>query len=54
MAYPTCVIDIRLFLGLEGYYQNFIEKFLRISYPMNSLQKKENKFLWTTKFEEFF
>ena len=51
---PTSVTDIRSFLGLAGYYQNFIEKFLRISCPMTALQKKANKFLWMTKCEENF
>ena len=51
---PTNVIEIRSFLGLAGYYQKFIENFSRISFPMTALQKKENKFLWTTKCEEIF
>ena len=51
---PTSVIDIRSFLGLASYYRNFIENFSRIACPMTALQKKENKFLWTTKCEESF
>ena len=51
---PTSVTNIRSFLGLFGYYQNFIEKFSRIACPMTSLQKKESKFLWTIKCEEIF
>ena len=51
---PTSVTDIRSFLGLSSYYQNFIENFSRITCPMTTLQKKENKFLWTTKCEEIF
>ena len=46
---PTSVTDIRCFLGLTGYYKKFIENFSRIACPMTALQKKENKFLWTTK-----
>ena len=37
---PTNVTDIRSFMGITGYYQNFIEVFSRISYPIISLQKK--------------
>ena len=51
---PTCVTDIRSFLGLAGYYRKFIEKFLRIACPMTALQKKANKFLWMTKCKEIF
>ena len=51
---PTCVTYIRSFLGLAGYYRKFIENFSRISYAMTAIQKKENKFLWTTKCEESF
>ena len=50
----TSVIDIMSFLGLASYYQKFIEYFSRIYCPMTALQKKENKFLWTTKCEESF
>ena len=52
---PSSVTDIKSFLGLDIYYGKFIENFSRISYgPMTALQKKANKFLWTTKCEESF
>ena len=51
---PTSVTDIRSFLGLAGYCKNFIKKFSRIDCPMTTMQKKENKFLWTTKCKESF
>ena len=50
----TSVIDIRPFLGLVGYYRKFIENVLRISCPMLTLEKKENKFLWKRKCKESF
>ena len=37
---PNNVIDITFFMGISGYYQNFIEGFSKISYPITSLQKK--------------
>ena len=54
--YPTLtsVTNIRSFLGLAGYYRNFIENFSRITCPMMALQKKANKFLWIDKCEESF
>ena len=51
---PTIVTDIRSFLGLAEYYQNFIENFSRIACPMTSLENKANNFLWTTNCEEIF
>ena len=50
---PTSVTNIRPFSGLHGYYQKFIENFSRITFPVTALQKKENKFLWTTKCDIF-
>ena len=51
---PTNATEIRSFLGLAGYYQKSIGNLLRICCPMIIIQKKENKFLWTTKCEESF
>ena len=50
----TSVTDIRSFLGLSEYYRKFIENFSRITCPVTTLQKKENKLLWTIKCEEIF
>ena len=50
----TSVNDIRSFFVLVGYYQKFIENFLRIACLMAALQKKTNTFLWTTKCKESF
>ena len=41
--------DIRSFMGITGYYQNFIEGFPKIAYPITSLQKKGKKFDWREK-----
>jgi hypothetical protein len=43
---PTSVSEIQSFLGLVGYYQRFIEGFLKISKPMTELLKKGKKFKW--------
>jgi hypothetical protein len=40
------VSDIQSFLGLAGYYQRFIEGFLKISRPMTELLEKDKKFEW--------
>jgi hypothetical protein len=44
---PTSVNDIQSFPGLAGYYQRFIEGFLKISMPLIELLEKDKKFEWT-------
>ena len=51
---PKNVSDIRSFMVITGYYQNFIEGFSKIPYPITSLQNKGKKFEWTKKCEECF
>jgi hypothetical protein len=48
------VIEVRSFMGLEGYYRRFIEGFLKIANPIMELQKKNKKFVWTEKCVEAF
>jgi hypothetical protein len=51
---PMSVGDIQSFLGLAGYYQRFIEGFLKMSKPMNELLDKDKKFEWTPACEASF
>ena len=51
---PTSVYQIRSFLGLAGYYRQFIPDFSRIAKPMTELLKKGVKFVWDDKCEEAF
>jgi hypothetical protein len=51
---PMSVGDIQSFLGLAGYYQRFIEGFLKISKPMTELLEKDKKFKWTPAYEASF
>jgi hypothetical protein len=44
---PTSVSDIQSFLGLDGYYQRFIKRFLKISKPKTELLEKDKQFEWT-------
>ncbi|GJY44449.1 hypothetical protein Tco_0432662 [Tanacetum coccineum] len=44
-ASPTTPTKIRQFLGLAGYYQRFIEGFLKIAKSLTELSQK-NKYIW--------
>jgi hypothetical protein len=50
----TSVDDIQSSLGLAGYYQRFIEGFLKITTPMTELLEKDKKFKWTPAYEASF
>ena len=41
-------------MGINSYYQRFIEGFSRIANPITSLQKKGNKFDWNQKCKDSF
>jgi hypothetical protein len=43
---PTSVGNIWSFLGLAGYYQRFIEGFLKISKPVTKLLEKDKRLDW--------
>lgn len=49
---PKNVSEVRSFMGLAGYYCKFVENFSRVAYPITSLQRKGNKFIWSEKCEE--
>ncbi|GJX37642.1 hypothetical protein Tco_0250945 [Tanacetum coccineum] len=51
---PKSPTEIRQFLGLAGYYQRFIEGFLKIAKPMTKLTQKKVKFEWGDKQEAAF
>jgi hypothetical protein len=51
---PASVDDIQSFLGLGGYYQRFIEGFLKIAKSMTKLHGKDKKFKWTPACEASF
>ncbi|GJZ48733.1 putative reverse transcriptase domain-containing protein [Tanacetum coccineum] len=50
-ASPKTPTEIRQFLGLAGYYQRFIEGFLKIAKLMTKLTQKKVKFIWGDKQE---
>ncbi|GJV15838.1 putative reverse transcriptase domain-containing protein [Tanacetum coccineum] len=45
-ASPTTPTEVRQFLGLTGYYQRFIEGFLKIAKSLTELTQKNKKYIW--------
>jgi len=43
---PKNMDEVKLFMGLVGYYRWSIKNFSHISYPITSLQGKGKKFEW--------
>ena len=41
-------------MGLAAFYRKFVRNFSRIAYPITSLQRKGNKFVWTEKCQSAF
>jgi hypothetical protein len=44
---PTSASEIRSFLGLAGYYRQFLKDFSKITKPMTRLLEKNKDFDWT-------
>ena len=44
---PTCLKELRRFLGLASYYRRFIPRFASIAQPLHCLTRKDIPFEWT-------
>lgn len=51
---PTCVQEVRSFVGFCNFYRRFIRNFSKIAGPLNSLTKKNIPFAWTLECEKAF
>ncbi len=44
---PTNVTEVRSFVGLAGYYRQFVERLSKITVPLTCLTRKGAKFIWS-------
>ena len=44
---PTSVREVRMFLGLTGYFRKFVEAYAILAEPLYGLTKKHARFQWT-------
>jgi len=51
---PSCVKDIRGWLGLTGYYRRFVKDYARVTAPLTSALKHGVKFEWTFEMQASF
>ncbi|XP_062094187.1 uncharacterized mitochondrial protein AtMg00860-like [Humulus lupulus] len=51
---PKNAFEVRCFMGLVGYYRQFVEGFSKIARPLIELTKKNMKFCWADKCETSF
>ena len=51
---PSCVKEVRSFLGLCSYYRRFIAEYSHIAKPLTRLTEKNYKFNWTHECSEAF
>ncbi|XP_074346452.1 putative mitochondrial protein AtMg00860 [Apium graveolens] len=51
---PKSPTEVRSFLGLVGYYPRFVKDFAKIATPLTKMTRKNERFVWTEKYEESF
>ncbi|WMV44912.1 hypothetical protein MTR67_038297, partial [Solanum verrucosum] len=51
---PSCVTEVRSFVGIASYYRQFVKKFASIAKNLTRLTKKEVPFKWTEKCDKSF
>ena len=54
LPYPTCVRDVKSFLGHAGFYRRFIKDFSKKALPISTLLQKDVEFIFTDECKEAF
>jgi hypothetical protein len=51
---PKTITNIRSFLGLTGYYRNYVRGYSRLAAPLFELMKKDIAFVWNSDYQQAF
>jgi hypothetical protein len=51
---PRNIREVRTFLGLSGYYRQYIPRHAELAKPLTALSRKESSFCWTEAQEDLF
>ena len=54
LPYPSCVREVRSFLGHAGFYRHFIKDFSKVALPLSNLLQKEVEFDFDDQCKEAF
>ena len=54
MPSPTCVREVRAFMGSIGYYRRFLPNFSQIAEPLIALTRKNARFKWSDEAQKAF
>ena len=54
LPYPSCVREVRSFLGHAGFYRRFIRDFSKVALPLSNLLQKEVEFDFNDRCKEAF
>jgi len=54
LPYPSCVREVRYFLGHAGFYRRFIKDFNKVTLPLSNLLQKEVEFDFDDRCKEAF
>ena len=54
LPYPSCVREVRSFLGHAGFYRHFIRDFSKVALPLSNLLQKKVEFDFNDRCKEAF